>query len=259
MGKRSDGARTAGIVIAAALLCVCILLAVVFTSIRGGTRDSITLPDAAAAVEPDLEPAPSNTGFVSVDRENVQAVLDTMLRPEGYHQVLTVTNFWEGGSASRTVEIWRSGSLARARIAESDRTRNLLTNGETVWIWYQGERTARAMQPDASVSFDDLTGVPTYETLAERLPDDIVEAGFVTLDEPDDLSCLYISVRDGIYEDHYWVDVRTQILCRADALAGTEQTYQLRQVSCEVAAAGDASLEGVFQLPDGTAVAVIEE
>lgn len=126
--------------IAAALLCVCILLAVVFTSIRGGTRDSITLPDAAAAVEPDLEPAPSNTGFVSVDRENVQAVLDTMLRPEGYHQVLTVTNFWEGGSASRTVEIWRSGSLARARIAESDRTRNLLTNGETVWIWYQGER-----------------------------------------------------------------------------------------------------------------------
>ena len=45
-------ARTAGIALAAALLAVLALLVVALLGIRGGTRNTIVLPDPAAPAEP---------------------------------------------------------------------------------------------------------------------------------------------------------------------------------------------------------------
>ena len=253
MNKR-PGVRSAGIVIAAALLVVCVLVAAVLISIRGGTRDGITLPETSGAVEPEQTPSSEEDIFLEVDRENVQSVLDTMERPSAYHQVLTVSNLWESGAAETTVELWRSGDLIRAKRTESGRVENLLTDGTTVWIWYDGETSARALTPEDSVSFDDLTGIPTYETLSAIPTSAIREAGFVTLDASDGLNCLYLAVLDGDYEDRYWVDVTNQLLCRADTLLEGTQTYQLRQVSCQTLSPEDTALRDVFQLPDGTAV-----
>lgn len=252
--KQRPGIRSAGIVIAATLLVVCLLVAAVLISIRGGTRDGITLPESSGTTEPEQTPVSEEDPFLEVDRENVQAVLDTMARPDAYHQVLTVTNLWESGSAETTVELWRSGALIRARRTENGRVENLLTNGTTVWIWYDGETSAKALTPEESVSFDDLSGIPTYETLAAIPASSILEAGFVTLDQGEGTDCLYLSVSDGVYEDRYWVDVSNQLLCRADTLLDGVQTYQLRQTSCQALSPEDTALQDVFQLPDGTAV-----
>lgn len=252
--KKRPGFRSAGIVIAATLLVVCLLVAVVLISIRGGTRDGITLPEAGGSTETEQTPTSEEDLFLEVDRENVQAVLETMERPAAYHQVLTVTNLWENGSAETTVELWCSGDLIRAQRTDDGQVENLLTDGNTVWIWYDGETTARALTPEESVSFDDLTGIPTYETLSAIPVSAIREAGFVTLDPSAGLNCLYLAVVDGEYEDRYWVDVSNQLLCRADTLLDGTQTYQLRQVSCQALSQEDTALRNVFQLPDGTAV-----
>ena len=78
--------------------------------------------------------------------------------------------------------------------------------------------------------------------------------GFVTLDEQQGVSCLYVSVADGEDTDRYWVDVNTRLLCRADTLSGGGQIYQLRQTGCQTLTPEDTALQGIFQLPDGTAV-----
>ena len=252
--KKRPGVRSAGIVIAATLLVVCLLMAAVLISIRGGTRDGITLPDSSGTTEPEQTPVSDEDLFLEVDRENVQAVLDTMARPEAYHQVLTVTNLWDSGSAETTVELWRSGSRIRAQRTENGRVQNLLTDGTTVWIWYDGDTRAKALTPEESVSFDDLTGIPTYETLAAIAPSSILEAGFVTLDQGDGLNCLYVAVSDGAYEDRYWVDVNNRLVCRADTLLDGIQTYQLRQTASQTLSPEDTALQNVFQLPDGPAI-----
>ncbi len=248
---RGHGIRTAAIVAAAALLTVGILLAVVLSSIQGGTRDAITLPDPTASTPVEQTPEQAPEIFVAVDKDNIQAILDTMARPEAYHQTLTVSTLWSGGSSSRTIEIWRSGALAHARIAEGGQTRCLTTDGTTLWVWYEGDSAARALDPDETVTFDDLVGIPTYETLTALEPADILDAGFVSLDGR---SCLYIASDTGGGEDRCWVDASTQLLCRADALDGDEQTYQLRQSACEVLSTDDGSLRDAFTLPDGTSV-----
>lgn len=252
--KKRPGVRSAGIVLAATLLVVCLLVAAVLISIRGGTRDGITLPENTGTGEPEKTPSAEEDLFLEVDRENVQAVLATMARPSAYHQELTVTNLWDNGSAETKVELWCSGSLIRAQRTGNGQVENLLTDGATVWIWYDGDTKARALSPEESVSFDDLVGIPTYETLSSIPVSAILEAGFVTLDQGDGLNCLYLSVTDGTYEDRYWVDTGNQLICRADTLLDDVQTYQLRQVSCQTLSPEDTALQNAFRLPDGTAV-----
>ena len=253
--KKRPGARSAGIVVAATLLVVCLLVAAVLFSIRSGTRDGITLPDSSATAEPEPAPVPEEDPFLEVDRENVQAVLATMARPEAYHQVLTVTNLWDSGAAETTVELWRSGSRIRVQRTAAGQTEILLTDGETVWLWYAGDTAAKVLTPDETVSFDDLSGIPTYETLSSIPETAILEAGFVTLDQDEGIDCLYVAVSDGAYEDRYWVDVNNQLICRTDTLLDGGQIYQLRQTSCQTLSPEDTALQNIFQLPDGTAVA----
>ncbi len=243
--------RAAGIVAAASLLFVALLLAAVLLTIRSGTRATIVLPEAPLPAAPEApEPAPEAL-FVEVGRDNIQKILAGMERPEAYHQIVTVSTLWSGGAANKTVEVYRSGPLALAEISDGARSRSLLTDGETVWIWYKGEREASALTPDASVGFDDLLGIPSYETVASLSPDAVADAGFVTLDEA---SCLYVSSIEGSYEDRYWIDTATRLLRRADGLDDGQLSYQLRQTFWEVLTAGDAALRDRFCLPDGTKV-----
>ena len=104
------------------------------------------------------------------------------------------------------------------------------------------------------MSFDDLLGIPTYETLLALPESQILDAGFVTFEESQSYDCLYIAVQEGEQEARYWVDVNAQLLYRADALEGDTPVYQLRQTSCQLLTPENTSLQEMFQLPDGTKI-----
>ena len=256
MQKRPGGAKTALIVAAAALVVIGVLLAAFLMTVRGSTRDGITLPGPLPSADPPTAQFSADDLFASVDRKNVQNVLAVLTRPEAYYQALSVSTLWSGGESSKTVELWRNGELQRAKLTDSSSVQYLLSNGSEVWIWYEGDETARQLRPDASVSFDDLLGIPTYEMLLELPEQEIREAGFVTLDDLDGASCLYLSTVSGddAQEDRYWVDVNTQLLCKADTFSGNSQVYQLRQTEWSALSADDESLQNLFQLPNGTKV-----
>lgn len=249
MGRKNGRLRVIGIVAAAALLVSGLLLAAVLSTIRSGIRSTITLPDGPLPAPSEPESAAEEDLFVEVERENIQRILSAMQRPESYHQILTVIRFWHGGSSARTVELYRSGERAFAKLSGEGRDRCLLTNGHTVWLWYADEREVRTLSPDPSVTFDDLTGIPTYETVSALPAHSIAEADFVTLDGA---SCLYVSARDGTSEERYWVDASTKLLCRADTLEGDQLIYQLHQTLWEIP--DEETLRDVFQLPDGTSI-----
>ena len=259
MMKKPGGIKTAGVVIAAALLVVCLLLAAFLSTTRSGTRDSITLPESLPSTSPDTGETVEGELFLQVDSGNIRQVLDAMDRPEAYHQVLTVTSFWDTSSTRSTVEIWQDGNLIRAQVSNTQSTKNLLTDGTSLWIWYNNDQSARLLKLDGTVTLDDLMGIPTYETLVALSPDEIAEASFVMLDETDGLNCLYLRVLHGTEEDRYWVDANTQLLCRADSLSEEVQTYQVRQSACEVLTSGDATFESIFTLPDGTVLSPTAE
>ena len=249
MGRKKSKLHMAVIVTAAVLLVSGLLGAAVLSTIRSGTRSTITLPDGPLPAPAEPEGTPPDDLFVEVERDNIQRIIAAMERPGRYHQILTVIRFWHGGSSARTVDIYRNGERAFASISGEGRDRSLLTDGETVWIWYAGEREVRTLSPDPSVSFDDLTGIPTYETVSALPLRSIAEAGFVTLDGA---SCLYVSARNGESEERYWVDASTRLLCRADALTDDQLTYQLRQSLWEIP--DENALEDIFRLPDGTRI-----
>jgi len=248
MKKKRQVLRTAGAV-SAMLLALGFLLYAVFRTIQSGTRDAITLPEGPLPAAAEQETEPARTLFVEVNRENIRDILATMSRPDAYHQSVTAATLWQGGAASRTVELWRSGPLAWAQVSGIARTKHVLSDGETVWIWYEDDETPLALSPDESVSFDDLVGVPAYEPAASLDLSRVEDAGFVTINGA---NCLYISTRDGVYEERYWIDTATQLLIRADSLADGQLIYQFRQTACEVISVGDPTLTERFRLPDGT-------
>lgn len=143
----------------------------------------------------------------------------------------------------------------RATIREQNRVRHILTNGSAVWLWYDGDAQPQMVQQDAGITFEDLVGFPTYEMLTVLPKDTIREAGFVTLDDLDGTSCLYLSVDAGEgYRDRYWVDVQTQLLCKADSTYKDTQVYLFRQTALDRLTAEDAALRDAFRLPDGTEI-----
>lgn len=252
--QNHTGKQSAGIVIAATLFILALLLALVFLSVRGGQRDVIQLPEDVGTSDVETTMPDVTEPFLRLDAENVQQALGTLSRSTAYYQVMTVSTLWEQQALTTSVQLWRSGSCLRAQIASGDAVKHLATDGKTVWIWYEDQSSVRSLALDSSISFDDLLGMPTYETLFDLPQEDILDAGFVTFDETEPHDCLYIATQEGNQQVRYWVDVDAQLLYRSDILEGDTAVYQLRQSSCQLLTPEDPTLRDAFTLPDGTSI-----
>jgi len=255
MKKHPGSAKTVWTVAAAAALVVFFILAAFLLSLRDNERDAIRLPDASAH-ETESQSTPEREKLlVTVDSANIQKLLATMDPPEAYHQVVELTSLWRDGSDQSRAELWKSDGLLRADVQRSARTLHLLTDGKTVYLWYDSEKTARRLEPDGAVKIGELIGMPVGETLLGLKPEQIQEAGFVSLEDQNKANCLYLSTvpdADG-YADRYWINVDSHLLCKADTQLSGEQIYRISQISQETLTAGDTGLEQQFRLPDGTA------
>ena len=160
--KRRD-LRMLAAACAAALLVVAVLVLLFLSGRSGRKHDEIVLPESRPAQEQE-DPPREEESVLTVTADNVQTVLQSMTRLSAFHQTFTVTR--RSGTHTRTavVDVWASGGRVRAESTDSFETRYLLTDGETVCIWYEGETpTAFSMQDGAT--YEDLAGLPTYEDI----------------------------------------------------------------------------------------------
>lgn len=145
--KRTQKLVTWGIVI----LVVLVVLLMLVSNLRRSSR--VVLPDTNTSAEGggDLPAEGGALTVVEVTPETVQAAIETLHRPEAYSRTVTVEYLWTGGSG--TIELSTAVSAPWTRV---DRTlpdgqvRHSITDGETTYIWYNGESEVYTGPPGPS-------------------------------------------------------------------------------------------------------------
>ena len=138
--ERMRNFRKNGLLALLGVVVIAGLLFAAFTLSQSDKRqESIVLP-STTPVEPQPQPETpqeEETSFAQVTKDNVRAVLErTIQRSDAYHQSYTVTVGADEAQSARTVELWVSGALLHAEVSDEARTRTLLTDGHTAYIWY---------------------------------------------------------------------------------------------------------------------------
>lgn len=241
--------KSLGFVIAATLFVLVVLFVVFWSAMEQTQRQGIVMPDEALA---EVETATSSVEqehlFLTVEPENIQQVLSTMARPGQYTQTFAVTSLWGEGSSASTVTIWRSGDLRKAEVVTELATRHLLTDGETLWLWYGADSQAEAYVCDETMTLDDLLAIPTYELVAELPAEAIVAGQYIPSSSDWTNNCLVITASQWEGgETVYWVDASTQILIGAQV----SQNGVLQQTVTQTSLSFDEIEEAVFALPGG--------
>lgn len=254
MEERKQALRAALTVIAVVLAVTAALVLIFFGGARQTEHDTITLPEPSPAqpVQEQQTPQPAQDLFAEVTRQNVQDVLRSLQRPSSYHQTYVVITYAGGSKRQQQVDIWRSGALIRAESSDSYGTQSILSDGETLYLWYDGDTKALCIPLGEDRSVDDFIGIATYESILSLPPEQIENADFVTLQNDTTLSCVSLRVQMNGYLQEYWVDVNSGLLCRQTMLQNERPVYTMQQTLLEILIDGDETLSGAFCLPDGS-------
>ncbi len=174
-------------------------------------------PNTSAEGGGDLPAEGGALTVVEVTPETVQAAIETLHRPEAYSRTVTVEYLWTGGSG--TIELSTAVSAPWTRV---DRTlpdgqvRHSITDGETTFIWYNGESEVYT-GPAGAISADAEETIPTYEDVLALSPERIVQADYRVVS---DVRCIYAETAEDAwgYAQRYWVSVDTGLLVVAERL-----------------------------------------
>lgn len=192
---------------------------------------------------------------LEVTPETVAGVTATLARPVSYYRELTVESFWDGGSSTAQVQVWADGGWSHSvQALPSGAVRHDLTDGETLYYWYEGDEAYQTAPAD-QFSSDLAQHIPTYETVTELDPSEISAAGY---ELRGDLPCVWVEVRPGFsgLTWRYWVDVGTGLLVSAEAEEEGQPAYRMTAYS---PIHSPCPADGDFSLPDGTVLHTVGE
>lgn len=237
------------------VLLVLAILLVFFLGTRSGKgNETIVLPDPPqeVAAPEETEETPVDD-FVQVSTENVRAILENMSRPSSYHQIYTVTVGADETQAVHVVELWVNGDLLHAEISDGLQTKSVITDGSSAYLWYEGDEQALFLPLEETVAAEDLLGLISYDYLLSLTPEQIIDADYLVLEDPQQIQCLYVCSQDAeSVASRCWIDLETGLLYKADILEMSKQVYTLWQNSFELLAEEDEAFHDRFRLPDGT-------
>ena len=211
----------------------------------------VVLPDASdTGDQTNQEGTDSGAlALVEITPETVQTAIATLSRPEQYRRTVTIEQFWDGGSGTYEVSVLVYGAWTRTdRTMPDGRVRHTITDGETTYIWYDGDLSAfRA--PAAGITADNEQTIPTYEDVLDLPTAAIVQADYRLVSE---VNCIYVETAEldgGVLR--YWVSVETGLLVAAERLVDGETVYRMGALTVDLSVPTAADLT----LPDGTVLA----
>lgn len=232
---------------------IAILLAVVLLTRSGQQKQeqTILLPEVRQT-DTAPEPVGSDVTFTEVNAQNVRQIIESLRRPEYYHQVLTLSTEAAGKTCTADAELWRCGTLLRAEVTQNGTVQTLLTDGTTCYLWYDGDETAARID-SPSAAADELIGIPTYESILSLAPGQILEAGFVSLQEPQEQPCVFVDCEQDGRRQYYWIGLSSGLLFKHTALEHNQPVFSAQQTLLERLTEGDEIFSNRFLLPDGSA------
>ncbi len=185
---------------------------------------------------------------VEVTPDTVQSVIATLSRPESCYRELDVTLYWAGGNSTSKVQIWADGDYVKTVMGIGGETQHRLVGDGKLYFWYGGDRTWKEKAAREG-SFDLAQRIPTYEDVLALDRTAITDAGY---EQKNGKDCIFVEVRDADlgYQDRYWVETATGLLCAAETLSDGVTVYSMAETALRTPLE-----EGVaFELPDGTAL-----
>ena len=211
-------------------------------------------PETPAVLLPSSPPAETVTGTsgapdgaeaLAVTPETVQTVIATLRRAESYSRTLTVSDFWSGGSRSRTIEVRAHGDLLRLdiRTEGSSVQEHLLLRDGKRYLWYSdaaGVFSGEARDGDA----DAFQTIMTYEKVLTLPVSDILDAWYA---DYEGTPSIFVRFRSGSlgYESECRIDPATGLLMGERCYDGDELIYSMDSSVPTLSAPDDA----VFAAP----------
>lgn len=244
-------------IVSMALIAVVAILVAVFLLRPASNQDGIVLPDPQQDSIPDQQPqTEAESGFLVLNTGNVVSALEALTKPQYYHQSFTVIVTAGRYTASKQADVWVNGGLIHAEIRSGTQTKSLLSDGETVWIWYDTDLQPICLTLEATVTLEDLLGLPSFDFLESLRNAEIVDASYELLEE--EQRCVYVCTQNDIQVNRYWIDLDSGLLCRSDVLEDSTLVYEVNQTDFDRLAPGDQAFTGRFCLPDGTEPFTVE-
>lgn len=238
--------------ILATLAVIVVIGALFIGNIRQNTRDAIVLPDTAQSVQSESQPDENKPALLEVTRENVQNIVRSLHRPQYYHQTYTITRQMNGAVSETSAELWVADTRVCAVLTTASGEKHILTDGETLYVWYAGDETVRTLAASQNATMDELIGIPTYEQVGAMPPAAITDGEFITDDRYDSGQQIFAAAEEGTVRRECWISLNYGLLTESILKSGGETIYDALQTGLEILAAGDETFEDVFTLPDGS-------
>lgn len=208
--------------------------------------EEIVLPSSDASQEDGSGQMDSDVlQEIKVTPDTCQAAVATLARPETYRRTVTVEQIWSGGSGTYEITMAVIGPWTRTdRTMPDGRVRHTITGPESVYIWYNNERTVYTA-PVGEITADNELPIPTYEEILTLDPEQITAADYRAVSN---VNCIYVESQEEDYTLRYWVSVETGLLAAAEKLQGEETVYRMAALALDQT----EPTEEDFTLPDGT-------
>lgn len=247
MRRRSVAALVAAVVVVTAGFLFSLVM--LFTDSQN-EEALITLPGQGSAVietNPQLEQSNlAQIQAVHIDRTNIQAVLQSLSRPEYCSLESETVYYYREASATLISRMWQKDGCLRIAQQETDGTdRQLLLTESWVYLWSGEETPARFSRQEGDEAL--YRRAPSYAELLALPAEAILEGGTVQREEG---LCLYARSLDsltGETEDWY-VLAENGLLLEAQGTLDDRLTYRYRLTMLYQEQPEDT----VFLLPDGT-------
>ena len=251
--KRMFGIAIFGVLFIAAVICVLLL-----TSYCGRDNTPIRLPEAPTTTVSPSVTQPDIQDRVEITRDNVQAVISTLSRPDVYRRDVVVETFWEGGRAVYNIGINVANGITSLRITPPNGIeKRIIVTEDTLYIWYRGDSVPFVgpigSSGDGYRTADEWQMIATYEDILELNINDIIEADYVEFGGEE---CVYVDSRSPLlgYTRKCFVSVNLGLVTGAEEYDETGGIVYF--MAAEESTVGEVD-PGAFILPDGHAVITV--
>lgn len=251
MDKKTRSRQTLIVALALAAAVLLLLFGAFLISRRSNRNEQIHLPDPPAPAEQPVIPEAQGSELMQISSGNALDVLKSLSRPSSYHRTAEIQILSDAGQTTQTVEMWVNQDLVRADIITAFDNKHILTDGKTLYLWYDGEESIE-LTASEGMSVEDLAGIPDYESILGFPIRSLLDAKLVQMDQNEGTGTVYVSAAQSDVTLNYWISLDTGLLFKQEMLQDDQQIYALDQVSLEILADGDDAFLHVFCLPDGS-------
>ena len=230
-----------------------IVLAAVCAFLLPNSQKEIILPDGSGTAgyhDVVTEQTEYRLTDTDITTDNVQQVIESLARPSAYIASITNTLYWDDKwDEIQAVQYVRDGvSLTQYNDAMGNAERFEAVHDGKCYAWRNGSKTQYSGAA-GTVSSDDISMIPTYETVVQEEKAAITEAGLRTVSG---VPCIYVTVADSKtgYQLTYWISTVNGLLIQADYTKGSTlvRSVVMNDIRLEMPS------ESLFTMPNGTSL-----